>query len=679
MPAFDIQGGAGRRLFVLCALAAGLAAVPWVASCTDAGLYSPTRAKAEADRVALEGRVCTEDPVQSRFPVRVVLLADRAAGPLFSDFDPSGTRTRILQNFVRDTLNIPRTAISVVGYSGRPAKLAPQEGNFSQNPGVVSGAVNQLSIARNCIGEDRCRDYREALRTARGLIEGDLGRLPAGARVLTQYFVVMLNAGPQRPQVDPKECCAPDDTECLDQVENASDEKYAELVQACEERRGSEIVSGIEDLVDRSGGGGFQFHAIHLGAFSGNTPNGDGDAIDDRTGEIMKSMAFAGEGTYQRFNAIGGLDESAFDVLGFRTELRAKLLLASNQSALPGPNGQRADSDGDGLTDAREDEIGTSAVESDSDDDGITDRVELLTGFDPTTANDPDACSTLEAPKDDRDLDRLTNCDEALLGTEPTLVDTDGDGLPDPLEVFAGTDYLNKDADVDTDGDGVDNGEEIRQHTDPRSNDSDVHLSFGYRYDIEDQGVVTDLFASAPEQIQGVQIVDVSEGTTPGVGTLKYESGSQTLQWQDAVDSDVGRPVSVEDGGRFQIPSSSFAPVQGEDGKRITVEVRPEALPPRSITESIRVTSRRRQCLDYTIRNIQLLETRGAGESEGRNEIVLYFSQAPGGNFRRPGPFRRAEIPVRFQPPDRREPPGAVLQVENREFVRPEISIPEQN
>jgi len=675
------RSGAGRLRTTTRGVGAAvlLAVFLGCAACTDTSLYSPTRAKAEADRVALEGRVCTEDPVQSRFPVRLVLLVDRAAGPLFSDYDPAGERTRVLQQFVRNTLNIPKTAVSVVGYAGRPAKLAPQEGNFSQNPGELSGAVNQLSLSRPCIGESRCRDYRDALQSVRGLIEGDLERLPAGARVLTQYFVVMVNSGPQRPRIDPRNCCAPDDTECIDRVENASESELQNLVQSCEKRRSATLVSEMEQLVDEAGGGGFQFHGIHLAAFDGNAEDGNGGAIDDRTRAVMEEMAFAGEGTYQRFNAIGGLDETAFDVLGLRTELRAKLLLATNRNALPGPEGQRVDSDADGLPDRREEALGTSPGADDSDEDGVTDRVELLTGLDPNEPNEPDACSGLEEPDEDDDLDRLTNCDEALLGTESTLVDTDGDGLPDPLEVFSSTDYLNADSDRDSDGDGVDNGEEIRQHTDPRSNDSDVHLSVGYRYDVDDQGIVTDLAAADPEQIRGVRIVELTDGTTPGVGTLKFNPTGPTLQWKDARDDDFGPPVAVGGEGPFDLPSGSFAPVQGDEGRRITVEVRTAALPPRSITESIRITSRRRQCLDYTVRNIQLVETRGPQVENGRNDIVLYFSQAPGDNFRQPGPFRRAQIPVRFRPPDRREPPGAILRVENREFVRPEISIPEEN
>jgi hypothetical protein len=662
----------GGRLSALVALlAAGLAVA---AGCTDAELYSPTRAKAQADRVTLSGRVCTEDPVQSRFPVRVVLMADRAAGPLFSDYDPAGRRVQALRTFAQRTLNIPKTAVSVIGYGGRPAKLAPTDGNFTRNPGELFGALNQLAIAQPCLAEDQCRDYREALRSARALIEGDIAGMPAGARLLTQYVVVMVNAGPQRPTTDPAECCAPDDVQCQQKADNASGGELRQLSRRCARQLATQQVSALKQSVRQSGAGGLRFHSIHLAANTDHVSNGKN--IDNNLQQTMESMAFAGEGIYRRIDNVGGLREKPLDLLGLRTVLHAKLLLASNHNALPTPDGPKTDSDGDGLSDQKERQEGTSPTAADTDADGITDRVELLVGFDATTPNDPKACQKIEAGGD-LDLDRLTNCDEALLGTKPSLVDTDGDGLPDPLEVHYGTDYLNRDADEDVDGDGVDNGEEIRRHTDPRSTDTQAHLSFGYRYDVTDQGFVTDLFAGDPDQITGVEILDISDGTTPGVGTLRWLATEGQLRWKDATDDAFGPPVDVDQPGRLQLPSSSFAPVQGDEGKRITVDVEPEAMPPRPQTESIRVTSRRRQCLDYTIRNVKMMPTEQLddGTEAGYNDIVLYFAQAPEGNFRRPGPYRRAQIPVRFNPPDRRTPGEAILEVQNREFVRPDITI----
>ena len=93
-----------------CALIDGVSQVckawPWLLSialgCTDADLYDAKRAPIEANRLFVYGRVCTEDPEVARFPVRVVLVADHAGGPLFSDFDPGGERVRSWQSWSRN-------------------------------------------------------------------------------------------------------------------------------------------------------------------------------------------------------------------------------------------------------------------------------------------------------------------------------------------------------------------------------------------------------------------------------------------------------------------------------------------------------------------------------------------------------------------------------------------------
>ena len=64
----------------------------------------------------------------------------------------------------------------------------------------------------------------------------------------------------------------------------------------------------------------------------------------------------------------------------------------------------------------------------------------------------------------DNDGDGLTNAEEDELGTDPDLADTDGDGIDDFTEVNeTGTDPTNP----DTDGDGYDDGDEWDGNTDP--------------------------------------------------------------------------------------------------------------------------------------------------------------------------------------------------------------------
>ena len=263
------------------------------------------------------------------------------------------------------------------------------------------------------------------------------------------------------------------------------------------------------------------------------------------------------------------------------------------------------------------------------------------------------------------------------LALNPTLVDTDGDGMPDPLEVLSGTDYLNRDAENDTDGDGVNNGDELLQHSDPRSTDTRAHLSFGYRYDVFDEGFSRELFASDPERITGVTVTEISDGTTAGIGTLRWNAANRTLAWQDSNDPDPGRPVAVGAGGEFRLTSSSFAPIQREEGKFIRVRVDPNNLPIADDTESIRVVFRDRQCLQYTIRNIQLMPTIALDDdpdNPGINNVLLFFAQGPEGRPLAPGPFRMAQLQIQYLPPNRRIPDDAIILIDDAEYVRPVIS-----
>jgi len=80
------------------------------------------------------------------------------------------------------------------------------------------------------------------------------------------------------------------------------------------------------------------------------------------------------------------------------------------------------DSDGDGLPDWKEREIGTDPYNADTNHDGIPDGVEYAMGLDPANM--------------DMDGDGLTNAQELAMGTNPFLADTDGDGVPDNLDAY---------------------------------------------------------------------------------------------------------------------------------------------------------------------------------------------------------------------------------------------------
>ena len=114
------------------------------------------------------------------------------------------------------------------------------------------------------------------------------------------------------------------------------------------------------------------------------------------------------------------------------------------------------DFDGDGLPDRMEQTLyGTDWREADTDNDGLDDGWEIANGLDPLDNGEPDISEiSFNAPDNeeetgeqnetfpnpdngpfgDPDRDGLTNTEEMLLGTNPNLKDTDGDGLNDRWE-----------------------------------------------------------------------------------------------------------------------------------------------------------------------------------------------------------------------------------------------------
>ena len=114
------------------------------------------------------------------------------------------------------------------------------------------------------------------------------------------------------------------------------------------------------------------------------------------------------------------------------------------------------DFDGDGLPDRMEQTLyGTDWREADTDNDGLDDGWEIANGLDPLDNGEPDISEiSFNAPDNeeetgeqnetfpnpdngpfgDPDRDGLTNTEEMLLGTNPNLRDTDGDGLNDRWE-----------------------------------------------------------------------------------------------------------------------------------------------------------------------------------------------------------------------------------------------------
>ncbi len=105
--------------------------------------------------------------------------------------------------------------------------------------------------------------------------------------------------------------------------------------------------------------------------------------------------------------------------------------------------------------------VSSDPTVQDSDSDGLLDKFEVDFNLDPATAGEQLL---------DGDDDGLANIDEQANGTQPNLNDSDGDGILDGTEVAIGWNPLAN----DIDNDGLTESEELAAGTDPLQSDTDM-------------------------------------------------------------------------------------------------------------------------------------------------------------------------------------------------------------
>jgi hypothetical protein len=185
---------------------------------------------------------------------------------------------------------------------------------------------------------------------------------------------------------------------------------------------------------------------------------GDGGCpllIINQNADRLERMAEIGGGSFRDFRNNEPINFLAFNYGQVRRRFELKELVASNFSAPPGSPVGVADSDGDRLLDTEEDQERTDPNLMDTDGDGFSDGVEVLFRRQGVTFNPIGF-----ALPDGGGLD--PGCPPALRG-----VDTDCDGLLDCDEQFIGTNATL----ADSDRDGVPDGVEWRGGTQGSAND----------------------------------------------------------------------------------------------------------------------------------------------------------------------------------------------------------------
>ncbi len=149
------------------------------------------------------------------------------------------------------------------------------------------------------------------------------------------------------------------------------------------------------------------------------------------------------------------------------------------------------DTDGDRLPDCVEHHIGTNASLVDSDGDTLDDYYEIFITFTDPTLSDTDNNGITDG-NEDFDTDNLVNHLEQTQNTSPWTNDSDDDGLIDGDEVYT---YHTNPLEPDTDFDGLSDADEIELGTNPINCDSNSNgipdneekFEQTFTYDVENE------------------------------------------------------------------------------------------------------------------------------------------------------------------------------------------------
>ncbi|MEZ4294970.1 MAG: EGF domain-containing protein [Polyangiaceae bacterium] len=229
------------------------------------------------------------------------------------------------------------------------------------------------------------------------------------------------------------------------------------------------------------------------------------------------------------------------------------------------------DSDGDGLSDVLEQQLGTDPFDQDSDDDGVIDGQEPQPGFDSDgdgliNALDPDSDNDgifdgtemgFDCSNPDTDLSAgncVPDADNGLTITNPLNPDTDGGGVLDGAEDWnhngaidpGETDPANGSGDdatvVDTDGDGASDALEIANGTNPFDADSD------------DDGVIDGLEVNPTQDTDGDGLINMLDPDSDNDGIFDGTEMGKNCQ---LADTDLSKGHCIPDAD----PSTKTSPV----------------------------------------------------------------------------------------------------------------------
>ncbi len=420
-----------RLLAVLCAAL--------IFGCNDAPIRPMNHT------VALTGQYCTNDSTTFGVPIRILLIVDTSKSMEIND--PAGARGRAASQLVSHFLDTGKDVSFAFMEFNTAARELTQ--GFTKDRAVLDSAVAGLNNIEGFT------NYLGALGLARTVINADISKTAEELRAMEQrgentryarpwYFVVFLSDG-------------------IPKMQGGTIQSTDSILFEAEQ-----MMAVPPDVT------GITLHTAFLGA--------QDDELRPEAEVLLKKMAHTGHGAYFSFTSSDEIDFSVFD-FEIKRLFDIKNVLVYNRHSVLEDDAEvpLADSDADGLSDEKEDALGTDPLKRDTDGDGLSDGFETRVALKPLVFNNVCNSDALQ----DSDSDGLNDCEETFLNLKKDRFDSDGDLFPDHFEVIGGANAGDPtDGESDLDFDGVTAADELRLGTKVNGFDADDHPRYGHTFTV---------------------------------------------------------------------------------------------------------------------------------------------------------------------------------------------------